>query len=472
MSKTLDLGCGDRPRNPFNADELFGLDVRENLGLNIKSADLVTDPIPYPDASFDFVTAYDFIEHIPRVIYNPTRRNPFVEFMNEVFRVLKPGGYFLSSTPAYPNVEAFQDPTHVNIITDQTFPLYFDNVTRAAAMYGFYGAFHLVTHEWRNKHIYAILQKSEILPATTPKPEINRKVSVFIPVFNGEKLLAQTLDSVLAQTLADFEVICIDDQSTDGSLAILRAYAEKDARIRLYQTPANMGTAPKVLNFGLQFMQGAYFVYSSQDDLFSVDWLEKMQARAIETGADAVIPDLVFYYADEIEKNRSLIGLHGDRNVILPAMSAVYYSLQWEIPGNALWNANLIKTFKFEEFGLNSDEFSVRVFFMNSNKIAFSEGCFYYRQDNPQAITKKTTYKTFDLPYTQYRLYKYLKDNFFPSAVVQQEAIKVLTGMQSLRQWLDANSASMPPQEVAMAMERMQKTMALVKSDPMFAAVI
>ena len=167
MTKTLDLGCGSKPRNPFGADELFGVDVRSDLEANVKEADLVIGPIPYEDESFEYLTAFDFIEHIPRVIYAPTRRNPFVEFMNEVYRTLKPGGLFLSSTPAYPHIEAFQDPTHLNFITTSTFPSYFDGTLRYAAMYGFYGAFRTVTQRWHGPHLFAMLQK---IPAPEAPP--------------------------------------------------------------------------------------------------------------------------------------------------------------------------------------------------------------------------------------------------------------------------------------------------------------
>ena len=164
MTKTLDLGCGSRPKNPFNADEFFGVDVRENLAGNIKSADLIIEPIPFEDESFDFVTAFDFIEHIPRVIYVPHRRNAFIELMNEVYRVLKPGGMFLSMTPAYPHAVTFRDPTHVNFITDETFPLYFDDTNRWASIYGFKGAFGIRVHEWRGPHIFAVMQKVPVPP--------------------------------------------------------------------------------------------------------------------------------------------------------------------------------------------------------------------------------------------------------------------------------------------------------------------
>lgn len=159
MTKTLDLGCGARPKNPFNADEFCGVDVRDNLEGNIKSADLIIEPIPFGDEMFDFVTAFDFIEHIPRVIYVPHRRNAFVELMNEIYRVLKPGGLFLSMTPAYPHAVAFRDPTHVNFITDETFPMYFDDNKRWASIYGFKGAFGIRVHEWRGPHIFAVMQK-------------------------------------------------------------------------------------------------------------------------------------------------------------------------------------------------------------------------------------------------------------------------------------------------------------------------
>ena len=159
MSRSLDLGCGRNPKNIFNADEVFGVDVLDDLDSNIKRADLVIEQIPFEDDSFEYVTAHDFLEHIPRVIYAPSRRNAFVEVMNEIYRVLRVGGLFLSFTPAYPNAEAFRDPTHVNIITDQTFQAYFDDVNRWATSYGFKGAFQIKLQEWRGPHLLTVMQK-------------------------------------------------------------------------------------------------------------------------------------------------------------------------------------------------------------------------------------------------------------------------------------------------------------------------
>lgn len=164
-TKSLDLGCGNRPHNPFAADELHGIDIRRtrNSNITVKAADLTLEPIPYAADTFDYITAYDFIEHVPRIIYAPKRRFPFVELMNEIWRCLKPGGVLVSHTPAYPHGEAFQDPTHVNIITENTFPCYFDN-DRWATMYGFHGRFAVESQEWDGPHLHTVMRA--IKPAT------------------------------------------------------------------------------------------------------------------------------------------------------------------------------------------------------------------------------------------------------------------------------------------------------------------
>lgn len=145
--KSLDLGCGLYPRNPFNADEVYGvdiIDIEEND--NFKSADLSVSPIPFPNNYFDYVSAYDFLEHIPRVIYIDGKiRNPFIEVMNEIWRVLKPGGTFVAFTPSIDDPEVlFTDPTHVNYITKGTVKYFTTDVVPLGRMYGFHGDFELV----------------------------------------------------------------------------------------------------------------------------------------------------------------------------------------------------------------------------------------------------------------------------------------------------------------------------------------
>ena len=138
---TLDIGCGETPRNLFHVKNVYGLDIREDITKNIRYADLTTEALPFSDNMFDYITAYDFLEHIPKVIYVPERRFPFIQLMNEIYRKLKSGGLFLSRSPFYPISSAFTDPTHVNVITADIFLRYFDDQYMWAKMYGFEGGF-------------------------------------------------------------------------------------------------------------------------------------------------------------------------------------------------------------------------------------------------------------------------------------------------------------------------------------------
>ena len=150
-TESLDLGSGPRPRNPFNASRVVGIDVCANADNHVIQADLSIDSIPFPDNSFDFCTAFDFIEHIPRsVVIDRQTRFSFIEVMNEVHRILKPGGLFFHATPAYPAKEAFVDPTHVNIISEDTFEHYFCEPMLYAKTigYGFKGRFKFHDQAW------------------------------------------------------------------------------------------------------------------------------------------------------------------------------------------------------------------------------------------------------------------------------------------------------------------------------------
>ena len=119
--------------------------------------------IPFQDSYFDACTAYDFIEHIPRIShYRDGSQSPFVELMNEIYRILKPGGLFLHRTPCYPAKQAFTDPTHVNIITEDTFPGYFCEPSNLAGNlgYGFKGSFELITQKWQADRWIICLMKA------------------------------------------------------------------------------------------------------------------------------------------------------------------------------------------------------------------------------------------------------------------------------------------------------------------------
>lgn len=163
-SSTLDLGCGSVVRNPFAASHLFGVDILASGSHdNIKAADLSISSIPYSDNSFNYCTAYDFIEHIPRLAWpNGCARYSFIELMNEIHRVLVPGGYYFYKVPVYPSKELFMDPTHVNYVTEDTFAYYFCKpcLYAKAIGYGFSGEFTLISQALLDFWLLGVLQKT------------------------------------------------------------------------------------------------------------------------------------------------------------------------------------------------------------------------------------------------------------------------------------------------------------------------
>ena len=159
---SLDLGSGLSPKNPFGVEKVFGVDLRTCPERNVISADLTIEPIPFADNSFSFVTAFDFIEHVPRVIYTPERCYPFIDLLDEIWRVLQPNGLFLSHTPVYPFVEVFQDPTHVNFIAANTLRDYFCGASPIARMYGFKSSFQMQAEVLKGSHLVSILRKDTI----------------------------------------------------------------------------------------------------------------------------------------------------------------------------------------------------------------------------------------------------------------------------------------------------------------------
>ena len=110
------------------------------------------------------------------------------------------------------------------------------------------------------------------------------KISVVMPVLNGEKYLAEAIESILNQTFQDFEFIIVDDGSTDQTPEILRSYANKDSRIQIVTNPINRGIGYS-RNRGIALSRGEYIANMDADDLCLPERFEK-QVRFLDSHPD------------------------------------------------------------------------------------------------------------------------------------------------------------------------------------------
>lgn len=132
------------------------------------------------------------------------------------------------------------------------------------------------------------------------------RVSIGMPVYNGEKYLPETLDSILAQTFTDFELVICDNASTDGTADICRAYAERDGRIRYHRNATNLGAAPNY-NLAFNLSCGKYFKWNAHDDPIAPTYLEKCVTLLDD------VPEAIMCYP----KTR-LINRHSQKSSYMP----------------------------------------------------------------------------------------------------------------------------------------------------------
>lgn len=131
------------------------------------------------------------------------------------------------------------------------------------------------------------------------------KVSIVIPVYNAQAYLPACLDSVLAQTLTDIEVICIDDASPDRCGQILDDYAAKDVRIKVIHLPENR-LQGYGRNRGQEMARGEYVYFLDSDDMITPNAMEELYALAKKESLDGIFFDAqVIYESKELARNHS-----------------------------------------------------------------------------------------------------------------------------------------------------------------------
>jgi glycosyltransferase involved in cell wall biosynthesis len=161
----------------------------------------------------------------------------------------------------------------------------------------------------------------------------NPCVSIALPVYNGERYLPEALDSILAQSFADFELIICDNASTDRTGQISRDYGQRDGRVRYCRNDRNVGVAAN-FNLGFAHARGRYIKWAAYDDLMTPDYLGKCVALLEADPSLAVCHS----YSDRIDAAGRQIGSY-ELGIPLDATrpSDRFYAMIWRENFPPIW---------------------------------------------------------------------------------------------------------------------------------------
>lgn len=227
------------------------------------------------------------------------------------------------------------------------------------------------------------------------KPEI----SIVMPAYNVEKYIAQAIESVLAQTFADWELIVIDDGSRDGTCSVVRSF--QDERIVLLQRDANSGSAYVPRSDGIEAAQGEWIVNLDADDFIEDDNLERLLGKAKAKSIEICSPQMVL--VDEAGRAVSAcIPEDGfDFGRAYSGEEAFKLTVpQWQIGMNGalikkvLWERALALYDAPGKREIHDDENLSRILLLEANGFS-PERTRYFIRANPTSVTKKFTLNSF-----------------------------------------------------------------------------
>lgn len=214
------------------------------------------------------------------------------------------------------------------------------------------------------------------------------KVTVLIAVYNAEQWLPQCLDSLLSQTMADFQAICVDDASTDGSLAVLNDYHQRDARFEVVHLDENSGQA-HARNVALKLAKGEFVSFLDADDWYAPDTLQLM-VEAFDEQTDCVLFNVAMRYDDHEER----YPMHHFE--VMNGHDAFRLSLTWQIHGIYGVRTALHMRYPYDETCRSySDDNTTRIHYLCSRYVKCCSGIYYYRQ-HPDSATHKVSVRRFD----------------------------------------------------------------------------
>ena len=133
--------------------------------------------------------------------------------------------------------------------------------------------------------------------------QVEPKISVVFTSYNHKEYLRQALDAIICQTFNEFELIIVDDSSTDGSQDVLKEYAKKDSRIRLYLNEKNSGSYVNSTNYGVSLAVAPYIVLAQCDDFAFPNQLQELYDARLANKSYKVVFSSSLFLVHQRNKN-------------------------------------------------------------------------------------------------------------------------------------------------------------------------
>lgn len=209
-------------------------------------------------------------------------------------------------------------------------------------------------------------------------------ISVIVPIYNMEKYLSRCIESLLNQTYQQFEILLIDDGSTDFSAKICREYIEKDNRIRYYYK-LNGGLSD-ARNVGLTLAKGEYIAFVDSDDYVHNTYLEHLHSLINGYDADIACCNHMETSLDELilEEKESKISCMSGYEACARVVSdlAPVLTSAW----GSLYKLDCVKNIRFPYGRLHEDVATTFKYYLNSNKVVYSDKKLYAYYQRPNSI--------------------------------------------------------------------------------------
>ena len=214
------------------------------------------------------------------------------------------------------------------------------------------------------------------------------KISVIIPIYNGERFLSEALDSVINQTHKNLEIICVNDGSTDNSLDIINSYAQKDKRIKVIDK-SNSGYGATV-NLGIAATEGNYIAIFEPDDILHPNIYEKLLKEAIDNDLDVVKCNFNNYWSKNNKRKRSgLIAKTAKSTVFSPKDNLKIFTCHASVWAGIYKKdfliTNNIKFLETPGASYQDMSFTFKVLASCKKIKLLKEPLLDYRQDNPMS---------------------------------------------------------------------------------------